>query len=214
MSRNTPLALDVHPAAVLKAIVARYGPELGLTFSRYEIGPAGDQERRRRSTIDVEAARTTNAWLENQIRSLGPDEELALHSRVSRGGDWLHLIMIDYEQDCSLPLVRDLGLSILSKTDIVPYGNGGGPPSLYSFASGRSYHQYADVLIREADWHHHLGSLLLLNRPCERPIVDVRWIGHALRRRYAALRWSHNTTRYISMPRLVERATPASSQVV
>jgi hypothetical protein len=212
MNPSLGLALEAHPIAVLKAIVARYGAELRLTFSRYEIGPPGDQERRRRATFEIDAGRTTEAWLQNELRRLGQDEELALHSHVSRGRVGFHFLMVDYEQNCSLSLVRDLGLSVLGETSLAPSVTRGQPLSLYSFETGRSYHQYADVLIHESDWHHHLGSLLLLNRPCEPPIVDVRWIAHALRRGYAALRWSQNTTRYLSTPRLVDQSTAEDHQ--
>jgi hypothetical protein len=46
--------------------------------------------------------------------------------------------------------------------------------------------------------------LLLLNQNDLPPMVDIRWVGHALRRGFAALRWSCNTNRYLSMPQLLE----------
>jgi hypothetical protein len=78
-------------------------------------------------------------------------------------------------------------------------------PRLYSFKTGRSYHQYADVLMLESDWHGFLANLLLLNPAGGDPRVDARWIAHALKRGYTALRWSHNTMRYMAMPSLVDK---------
>ena len=204
--------LEAHPIIVLETIVDRYGGELDLTFSRYKVGPPGDQERRSRATFEIKARRATRAWLKNELRDLGQDDELALHSCLSLGGLRFHFFMIDYQLDCSLPVVRNLGVGILAETRFAPPVSAQRPPQLYTFETGRCYHQYADLLMPEPAWHRYLGSLLLLTPACQTPVVDVRWIGHALRRGYAALRWSHNTKRYLSMPKLVDRSATVTYQ--
>jgi hypothetical protein len=204
MNFEVATSFDTHPISVIRAIVDRYGPDLVLTFSRYQIGPPGDQEKRRRTTFEVLAGRSTRLWLQKQLRNLGPDEELALHSRVSIETAVYQMFMIDYEQSCSFSQVHNLGLKVFAETRFAGPLDPQSPARLYSFETGRCYHQYADLLIPEAAWHLYLGSLLLLTPPREASMIDIRWIGHALRRGYAALRWSHNTGRYLLMPRLIE----------
>jgi hypothetical protein len=212
MNVESSTFLEKHPINVVEAIVARYGTRVVFTFSRYEVGPPGDQERRPRTTFEIGARHATKLWLEKQLSDLGPDEELALHSRVSCEKRWCHLLMIDYERNCSLSEVRNLGLRVLSEIQFAGLTDPQNPSRIYSFETGRCYHQYADLLIPENAWYHHLGSLLLLTPPCEAPLIDLRWIGHALRRGHAALRWSHNTRRYLLMPRLVDEIMVETSQ--
>jgi hypothetical protein len=194
-------------ADVIARLRLRYGAGIALTFGRYQVGPPGDQENRRRMTFEAVAESVTSDWIELQRQTLAWDEELALHSLVRLRGRPAHIFMIDYEPGVSLPLIRALGLVALQEAiEITPIET---PlqPTLLSFESGRSFHQYADVLISDEAWHHHLGSLLLMNPPADRPVVDARWIGHAIRKGYCALRWTRNTDRYRLAPRCIERAT-------
>lgn len=198
--------IKAHPIIVLGGIQARYGTKLELTFSRYKVGPPGEQEKRRRSALHIDIDRATGTWLRSILLELGPDEELALHSTVSFGGSSFHIPMIDYDRDLSIRELRDLGLRAIKSTDYWLPPALLGPARLYSFRTGRSYHQYADVLIPERAWFRYLGNILLLNQPSEPSIVDARWVGHSLRRGYSALRWSLKTTRYVSEPTLVDEA--------
>lgn len=72
---------------------------------------------------------------------------------------------------------------------------------LLLFDTGRSFHGYFPELISAEVWPKYLGRLLTLDEPANAPMIDTRWVGHALVRGFAALRWSHNTTRYLQMPR-------------
>jgi hypothetical protein len=198
--------IKAHPMIVLGGIQARYGTKLELTFSRYKVGPPGEQEERRRRALHIDIDRATGAWLRSSLLELGCDEELALHSKVNLGGASFHIPMIDYDRDLPIPQLRDLGLRAIKRTDYWLPPAFLGPARLYSFRTGRSYHQYADVLIPERAWLGYLGNILLLNHRSELPVVDTRWVGHSLRRGYSALRWSHKTTRYVSEPTLVDEA--------
>lgn len=206
MTSRTEADYEGH-LAVLHSIVARYGAELHVTFSRYEVGPPGDQQGRRRTAVQVKAGDVTRGWMHREIATLRSDEELALHSRVSAGGESMHIIMVDYEPSCALPQVRQLGVRVLRNAEFRPSSSRSSLPGLYTFESGRAYHQYSDVLVEDSRWHQHLATLLLLNSPGEPSVVDARWIGHALRRGYAALRWTQNTSRYTSIPRCIDRTS-------
>jgi hypothetical protein len=71
------------------------------------------------------------------------------------------------------------------------------------FETGRSFHGYFPGLIPEQAWLGYLGRLLLVNSLEGPQVIDSRWVGHALIRGFTALRWSHNTNRYLAIPHLV-----------
>jgi hypothetical protein len=195
-----------HPIIILERVLRRYGDTLSLTFSRYQIGPPGDQFSRPRTVFTVRALDLTAAWLDAEIGKLKPDEELAVHSRAALEDEFVHIPMVDFDREIPLATLRELGGSAIRACRFhSPNLNFQEPPRLYLFKTGRSYHQYADVLMLESDWHGFLGDLLLLNPASGQPSVDARWIAHALKRGYAALRWSHNTARYMTMPILVDK---------
>jgi len=197
-----------HPIVVVEGLLARYGENFELEFSRYRIGPPGDQFSRPRTTFVVSAFEITRDWLSRELRNLKSDEELALHSRTLHSGKLAHIPMIDFDNDLPLPMVRELGARVLHRLTVPPRDTEtDNHPTLYTFETGRSFHQYADVLVSATDWNEFLGNLLLLNPLADRPRVDIRWVGHALNRGYAALRWSRHTERYVSIPRLVDRST-------
>lgn len=194
-----------HPVIILARMLHRYGHALKLSFSRYQIGPPGDQFRRPRSLFVVAALDVTTAWLDAEIRKLEADEELAVHSNVILHNKSLHIPMVDFDKELPLENVREIGSCAIHGCRLyVPNLDFREPPRLYSFKTGRSYHQYADVLMLEADWRGFLGNLLLSNPAAGYPRVDARWIAHGLKRGYTALRWSHNTIRYLAMPSLVD----------
>jgi hypothetical protein len=197
---------ETHPMNILERILRRYGHALSLSFSRYQIGPPGDQFRRPRAVFTIRALDVTPARLDAEIRKLKADEELAVHSRAALDGEFVHIPMVDFDRELPLATLRELGDSAIRGCRFhSPNLNFQESPHMYSFKTGRSYHQYADVLMLEADWHGFLGDLLLLNPASGQPSVDARWIAHALKRGYTALRWSHNTARYMTMPILVDK---------
>jgi hypothetical protein len=73
------------------------------------------------------------------------------------------------------------------------------------FHSGRSLHGYFPNLIPRQVWPKYLGRLLVLNEHGRPPVIDTRWVGYALMRGFGSLRWSHNTSRYLSIPRIARR---------
>jgi hypothetical protein len=133
-------------------------------------------------------------WLEDQIRLLANDEELAWHSSVRLQGEWRHLPMIDFTGEH--PLER---LHAATCTTLKPTGS----TTHQLFRTGQSFHAYGGTLLIDSAWRQYLGRLLLLTRHGEPGIVDTRWVGHSLVRGFSALRWSHNTARYRAMPTVV-----------
>jgi hypothetical protein len=119
---------------------------------------------------------------------------MAWHSWVESKSLGFHIPMIDFLDQPDQSTLHDLAI-IISEI--------GFQGSFVFFDTGRSFHGYFPGLIAERMWPDYLGRLLLVNRPNHSPTVDTRWVGHALVRRFAALRWSHNTTRYLAMPRCV-----------
>ena len=102
--------------------------------------------------------------------------------------------MIDFVGQPHQSELRDLGM-------IVPEMGLKGDFVFYD--TGRSLHGYLPNLIPQFIWPGYLGRLLLINKVACPAVVDIRWVGHALVRGFAALRWSHNTNRYLAMPHVV-----------
>jgi hypothetical protein len=119
---------------------------------------------------------------------------MAWHSYVTRNGLGFHIPMVDFVDQPNQPALHDLAM-IISEV--------GFQGDFAFFETGRSFHGYFPGLISERMWADYLGRLLLVNQPNHSPTVDARWVGHALMRGFAALRWSHNTDRYLAMPQLV-----------
>ena len=123
------------------------------------------------------------------------DFELALQSVVERSGSTLHIPMIDFET-ADEAQVRRFEPVLQS--------------AFYCFATGRSFHGYFAELLTTENWIDFLGAMLLINSPNSQPVVDSRWIGHALRRGYSALRWTRHTNRYETLPSLLFSKQPGS----
>jgi hypothetical protein len=180
---------------VVEQIAARHGPDLVFTYSRYEVASPGLQEQAPRSAVlQVRACDVTLDWIAHRFAELGPKEEMAWHSWVECGGVGFHIPMIDFVGRPVPSVLSQLGrmLSVRMKFS----GN------LVLFDTGRSFHGYFADLIPERAWPKYLGRLLLLNEHDRSPVIDTRWVGHALVRGFAALRWSKNTDRYQAMPHL------------
>jgi len=72
------------------------------------------------------------------------------------------------------------------------------------YASGRSFHGYGESLMEQEEWVEFMGLLLLANQPRLEHTVDPRWIGHRLLAGYSSLRWTCNTSHYLTLPRSIE----------
>lgn len=190
-----------HPILIARAITERYDADIKFAFSRYEVAPPGMQARATRSdVICIAGADLTAEWLCDRLAELGYNEELAWHSTVDRNGAQLHIPMIDF-------LGRAEGWKLADITHDVARQLGC-PIDFQFFDVGRSFHAYGLTLLEQARWYQFLGELLTLQRSRAASPVDSRWIGHSLVRGFSALRWSHNTSRYEGMPRLVASEVP------
>ena len=190
-----------HPRLLVEKIVARGGTELIFTYSRYEVAQPGHQAAAPRSAVlRVPAYDVTSDWLVDRFSELGPNEEMAWHSWVECKGVGFHIPMIDF--------ISRPAHSVLCELDRILVAEMGLTGHFVFFESGRSLHGYFPDLIPEHVWPKYLGRLLILNQHYRPPVIDTRWVGHALARGFTALRWSHNTNRYRGMPRLTSDLDP------
>jgi hypothetical protein len=179
-----------HPFSFLSAKLLDQKPELVLEFSKYV--HLGRGKTLSREILQAEARHIDSHWVHLQFLTLLKGQELALHSRIYDNDKIYHIPMIDFinttSEEEALEKVRHI--SKILRSDI------------YLFKSGNSLHGYYFCLIDENQWHKYLGSLLLCNPPpnAGEEIIDSRWIGHSLEHGFSALRWSHNTEIYQSIP--------------
>lgn len=190
---SNALIAQGHPCALLEQIVARHGADLIFTYSRYEVAPPGLQAVAPRSAVlRVPACDVNLNWIAHRFAELGPREEMAWHSWVECRGVGFHIPMIDFVGRPDRSVLCHVGPMLSVEMSLT--GN------LVLFDTGRSFHGYFSDLIPERVWPKYLGQLLLLNEHDRSAVIDTRWVGHALMRGFAALRWSHNTDRYEAMP--------------
>lgn len=181
----------------MEQIASDYGRETVFTYCRYEVAPPGHQAGARRSSpFRVYAWELTPDWLSDRLKDLGPTEEMAWHSYVECNGAVFHLPMIDFVDRPAASYLRNISRMFASEMKF--HGE------FTFFETGRSLHGYSPNLIPQSAWPEYLGRLLLINQLDAPAIIDTRWVGHALRRGFSALRWSCNTNRYLAMPRLLE----------
>lgn len=166
---------------------------ISVNFSRYTHNP--QQMYDQREFLSYSSTELSEGFLEHQLHMLNYDQELALHSRISTPGGFLHIPMIDLG-------TKELTLSdrlVLQKfSDFNGY-------DFEVFQSGRSYHLYGTKLLEHWQWHQLMGSVLLLNEPSGKRLIDTRWVGHRLIAGYGSLRLSLNTTKYKSYPNYIDK---------
>src|SRR5215469_14151254 len=189
LSLSNTLIIQEHPGLVVEEIAARHGSNLIFTYSRYEVAPPGLQAVAPRSAvIRVCGSDITPDWIAHRLSELSPNEEMAWHSWVDRGGVSFHIPMIDFVGRPTRSVLCDVSRGLAAEMGI--------HASLIVFDTERSFHGYFPDLIPEQAWPRYLGELLLLNEDGRPPVIDARWVGHALIRGFTALRWSNNTNRY------------------
>lgn len=147
-----------------------------------------------REYLEVSGRDLDLSWLEQEIRSLSPDQELAIHSNVTIDSRTWHIPMVDFAtkhmDGKKLDRIRAfLPHRVFAKSAF--------------FHSGRSFHAYSSHLLSPKDWLNFLGRLLLINPPDGNLIVDSRWVGHRLISGFCSLRFSNNSDHYLGMPRKV-----------
>ncbi|MFC0178554.1 primase 1D-like protein [Thorsellia kenyensis] len=183
------LKLSKHPYKWVKHLVNK---ELGgcgvLEFSKYNYVPRTINDYRYEFKLNLPDFNEKS--INYIISNLEPGLELAINSRVSNSNAILHIPMIDF----GIKLNTSIPVDTLLK--FVKYWN----MNFILFSSGRSYHAYGDRLLEQNEWINFMGSLLLINIPGERKLIDDRWVGHRLLAGYSSLRWSNNTSHYKKYP--------------
>lgn len=183
--------LHNHPYAFMRLLKRALPAETVFEFSSYRYEPQTLEDRRHLFT--VVCSEFDREWFETIITQRGHGEEVALHSRVRIPGTReLHIPMIDFATS-SLDELAECA-KVFKELRL---------PQPYIFSSGRSYHGYVATLVDTSTWVRFMGALLLCNRPGRPEIVDSRWVGHRLIAGYSALRWTQNTSQYLSPPRRV-----------
>ena len=156
-----------HPFFFLKQLFGR--KKAVFEFSRYIYKP--DSLFDEREYLSVPSSELTLNWMLDAFKSLNGEQELALHSKVVIAGRTYHIPMIDF----STP---ELTAKHISRVRAFL------PKKIFSscayFRSGRSFHAYANQLLKPKDWLEFMGRLLLINGPDARQVVDSRWVGHRL----------------------------------
>ena len=117
--------------------------------------------------------------LAEQINWLGPDEALAVSSKVRLdSGRYAHIPMIDCA--CSRSAENaEVMMAFFAST---------GQEDGVLLDSGASYHYYGFRLLDEESWREFLGKCVLFE-----PMIDGRYIGHRLIDGYCRLRINHVT---------------------
>lgn len=181
-----------HPYRFVSELAVRM-KRCQFEFSRYVY--RADRILDERECFRIPGCELTESWVDQQIRCLREDQELAIHSRVFLDGEIFHIPMVDFS-----PSWRGGRREMDRFLWALPSSRFGGMALFYS---GRSYQAYFTNLITARGWREFMGRLLLVNKPDEFEVVDSRWVGHRLIAGYGSLRWSHNSGLYNGVPKRV-----------
>ncbi len=162
-------------------------------FSKYTYIPDSIEDKRLCFTL--KGSELTEEKIDSVFSTLSPDEELAFHSKIEINKRIFHFPFIDF----SIPIDdwnfdRDfVRLKRLIPDKIIK--------KLALFNSGRSLHAYSLELLSSQEWIDFMGRLLLVDlAESSHKLIDSRWIGHRLIGKYSSLRWSNNSTKYLTEP--------------
>jgi hypothetical protein len=159
-------------------------------FSKYVYVPQSTKDEREIARIPSANAA---AALEPLLAGLNPLQELALHSRISCGGAYRHVPMLDLAERFSEAHLQALR-GLMAEFEVGEFA---------VYHSGRSAHVYGLALLSDDRLRQFFARALLLNLPGKEPLVDSRWIGHRLYAGYGSLRWSCNTKQYLNWPKTI-----------
>lgn len=177
-----------HPFFFLEPLFSRKGSL--FHFSRYVYTP--DSLLDEREFLAVRGEDLDAGWVEEAMRHLASDQELAFHSNVTIDGRTWHIPMMDF-------CIPQLGARDIDRVRAFL------PRQVFNmsayYLSGTSFHAYSTRLLQPKDWLNFMGRMLLINRPGSSEIIDTRWVGHRLIAGYGSLRFSNNSGRYLGMPR-------------
>lgn len=177
-----------HPFYFLSSLFRK--KEATFEFSKYVYTP--DSLLDERDTFLLAGDDLTEEWILLNLSQLRPDQELAIHSKVSIAGRKWHIPMIDFSleeemsQDVFDRMSRYLPKSLMLNMAV--------------YSSGRSFHAYSTTLLTPKEWYDFMGRLLLINPRSADEVVDTRWVGHRLIGGYGSLRWSNNSGQYFGLP--------------
>jgi len=177
-----------HPFQTVKHLFSK--KESIFKFSKYTYTP--DTLFDDREIIEMQGDAISEEWVDKTIKSLKPDQELALSSLTKIRGKTLHIPMID------LAIGQIDGQEIFSRMN--RYVSRSVLMNISFYSSGRSFHAYSTTLLPPKDWISFIGQLLLINPKNQPEIIDSRWIGHRLIGGYGSLRWSNNSKNYLGEP--------------
>jgi hypothetical protein len=191
---------ETHPYWHLRSVLERLDGVAAVPFSYYSYAPQTVEDQRTCFVIPVEHFLNAD-HVYRVMEEAGAGQELAIHSDVRmRDGQSLHLVMVDMSTSARAHLEKlrsFLGHNFFQR--------------ISWFASGRSFHGYGETLLEHDEWVQFMGLLLLANQPRLEPTVDPRWIGHRLMAGYASLRWTCNTSHYLSLPRSIDTGARTTS---
>jgi len=204
-AKHLNLKLDRHPFKwVLDTFKGGFesSKEVSLNFSKYSYSPRKIEDERFCFCSPLESLNID--YLVQLLSSLEQDKDLAIHSVINVDDKVLHIPMIDF----GMKNISDFSIPPIKK--FIEYWD----MDFAIFSSGRSYHAYGNRLLPEKDWIKFMGSLLLLNEPGGRKVIDTRWIGHRILAGYSALRLSCNALQYKSYPKTFSKNLYMLSNVI
>lgn len=185
-----------HPYWFVRRGLESRGDVAGLHFSYYTYRAQSLMDKRTNRSVSFSEFNDPD-FIEHMLKSCPPGQELAFHGIVSlRNGSTLCLPLVDMATPKFSKVERFQEKIMMLNSSL--------GQRMSWFSSGRSFHGYGSELLTERQWIKFMGLLLLVNRPSAEPWVDPRWIGHRLIAGYGALRWSKNSTHYLSEPIFID----------
>jgi hypothetical protein len=181
-----------HPYNFLKALREKPQPIFQLSKYAYIADSLLDD----RQHVSVNGPDFSDEWVNGQILSLRPDQEIAIHSTIQINGRSWHIPMIDFAVEDAISSTVFDRLRLFLPRAIAQ--------NLAIYESGRSFHAYSTSLLSPKEWIGFMGRLLLVNPKGRKEIIDSRWIGHRLIGGYCSLRWSNNSGLYLGLPSRVK----------
>lgn len=177
-----------HPFFFLQSLFLKHDAVFNLSKYIYKTDTLFDD----RESLSIQSSELTLEWVEDIINSLNPEQELAFHSKVKIKNKIFHIPMIDFA------IANNLNNEVIDRIrNFIPKKIS---RNFVFFRSGKSFHAYSTTLVTYNEWLDFMGRLLLINLPNDSQIIDTRWIGHRLINRFASLRWSNNSGKYVIMP--------------
>lgn len=149
----------------------------------------------KREIFHIKGTDFNKDFILDKLTNLDQTQELAFHSIIKdKYGKIRHIPMIDFSIENDIDRDTFFRLRYIIDKKILN--------SLVFYSSGRSFHAYSTTLISNSEWKDFMAKLLLINQSnCQKPIIDIRWIGHRLLSGYSTLRWSNNSGKYLQEPK-------------